>query len=96
MAEDELALRRQTDRAAKAAALANDPLLVEAFDAIERDLMTAWANSAPVDASGREKVWNMHWATQKLRSSLQQIIQDGKVAQGTLNMIAAKNKGKAA
>lgn len=91
MAEDELKLRREADRAAKAAALANDPLLVEAFAAIERDLTSAWVNSLPSDAEKREKAWGMMWATQKLRTHLEAIIRDGKVAQRILT-----DKGKAA
>ena len=95
MADDEFTLRKQAERAARAKVLVDDPLLKEALDAIEADIVTAWQNSLPGNAEGRERLFSLVWATRKLRDGLEQMITDGRFAQATLNQIAAK-KGKAA
>lgn len=95
MADDELNLRRQADRAARSKVLTEDPLVKEALDSIEADIVKAWQDSAPGNAEGRERLFSLVWATRKFRENLGQMIQDGRFAEATLNQIAAK-KGKAA
>lgn len=79
---DELDERRKIDRAARAKALATDPLLVEGFDLYERDIMAAWTDSRTPEA--REQLWALMQASRKLRQHLEGIINDGKVSQAIL------------
>lgn len=93
MADDELKLRRQADRAVKAKALMENELLIEGFDTIERELLLKWRNSQPADAAGREKLFGLIWATDRLRAHMAAIIEDGRVA---AHILSKDNKGKAA
>lgn len=75
---NELDERRKMDRAARAQALATDPLLAEGFDLFEADITASWAASrTPAE---RELLWALMQASRKLRQHLQAVISDGKVS----------------
>lgn len=96
MAEDELKLRRQTERAARAEALVNDPLFQEAFGILERDIVRAWKDTAASDSPLRERHHALMSAVTLLRENLQNIINDGKVAQSILSQPKPTNRNKVA
>lgn len=66
-------------RAAQAARLLDDPLLVEVLDGIEQAAIKQWGATKPDDVEGREWAWNMLKASQRVRGALEGIIDDGKV-----------------
>lgn len=84
MTQDERARRGQ-----QAARLLSDPLLKEAFDVIDAEIVREW-RAAPVrDADGRERLFLMAKLLEKLRSHFDSVISDGKLAEAE---IAAVNK----
>ena len=78
--ETELEIIRGRD----AQALIQHPLLVEAFEAVESEVMHQWKNSPARDEAGREKLWLSLKLLQKVRSQLESVIQTGQVAEVTL------------
>jgi hypothetical protein len=56
------------------------PLLVEAFETLENEVIETWKNSPARDEDGREKLWLMLHLSQKVKMHLQTIVQSGKMA----------------
>ena len=52
-------LREAVDRAAKAEALLRDPIIVEAFEALDREFVLAWKESAITDTEAREHIYRL-------------------------------------
>ena len=71
-------------RGRDAQALIQHPLLVEAFEAVESEVMELWKLSPERDRDGREKLWLSLKLLQKVRSQLESVIQTGQVAEVTL------------
>jgi len=70
-------MRDDLNRAAKAAELLAEPLLVEALDAIETEITTKWKSNANPDA--RESLWNLMQAQRLFKTALQKHITTGKL-----------------
>lgn len=86
---DELILRQQTDRAAKAQAELESPVIAEAFDALEAAYVEAWKNTAPGDVPGRERAWTALTVITRVKGHMARMISDGRVAQAELDQIVA-------
>lgn len=85
MADDELSHRRAVDRAARAKALVEDPLLNEGLDIFERELMTLWAGTRAEATAERERVWITIKVLGKIRQHLGRVVQDGRVSNAILS-----------
>lgn len=81
---DEIALRKDVDRAARAKALLEDSLIAEAFAELDRAYVTAWRNSDPRDDDGRYKLWQAVQLLGKVQTHLQQVIASGTFADAEL------------
>lgn len=55
-----------------------------AFDAIRQEYLDAWTKSPARDAEGREKLFLMYSLTNKLQSTLEGALADGKIARQAL------------
>jgi hypothetical protein len=71
-------------RGKDAEALLAHPLLVEAFEVIERELTEQWQNSPARDAEGREKLWVSLRLLNRLKLQLSQVVETGQFARMTL------------
>lgn len=96
MAEDELKLRRQAERGARAKALADDPTVIEAFGLIEKDAVRIWQESGPNDAPLRERCHVVMTVLGAFKENLAQMISDGKVANTILAQPKHPNRSKVA
>lgn len=67
-------------RAARAAAILEDPLVVDALDAMRASALSAWENSTPDDTTGRERAWHRMRAVNEFRAHLQSHVDTGKMA----------------
>jgi hypothetical protein len=85
MADDELSHRRAVDRAARAKALVDDPLLKEAFDSFQNELMTLWVGTKADATAERERIWVTIRALGKIRAHLGNVIENGKVSTAVLS-----------
>lgn len=71
-------------RAHKAESLLSDPLLVEAFDALERAYYDLWRATDARDTDARERLFLATNQLDKVRAHLKSAIADGKVNKATL------------
>jgi len=67
-------------RATRADQLLRDPLLREALDLIEREILEQWEACPVRDVEGREIVWRYYKTAKKFRGILQGAVESGKVS----------------
>ena len=67
-------------RAARAKALAEDPMLVEALANIRHAAIKAWTGTATADSNAREFAWLTVKVVDRIEAELQSIIDGGKIA----------------
>lgn len=87
---DEAKLSAEYARSLDAKALLDNPLLIEAFAAIEKEIETEWKQSKANDADAREKLYLMNRLLLKLRGHIQVHVQTGKLAERQLANIRDK------
>lgn len=63
--------------------LAN-PLLIEAFEIIERDIIQKWQTSPARDEKARETLYLSQLLLQRLASQLRLVVETGQIAQASL------------
>ena len=71
-------------RAGRAAQILNDPLVKDALEAIESNILSWWEASNVKDAEFREKCWSIYCASRKFRAMLQTHIETGTLARAQL------------
>jgi len=86
--------QRDIGRAAHAKRLMDDELLKEGFEALEREYLTAWRITAARDTDARERLWQAVQIAGKVRSHLETVLTDGKLAQAELNNLARMDERK--
>ena len=86
MIDDKLALA--TARAARAQALIDDPLIIEAFDTITRAYLDAWNATTIDEQDKRERLWRAVKITGEVKKHLKTVISDGKLAQREIEDLA--------
>lgn len=82
---DELKLRKDADRAARAQALLDDDILKSAFATLDEELVAAWRNTNDGD-----RAFNAWLAVRNLanvRRALESIVSNGQLAAAELNQI---------
>lgn len=82
--DDSGMLELQAQRGEQAKQLLAHPLLVDAFDKIEQDIRDKWTNSPARDVDGREALWTQLRLLHRVRAEIQQVAENGKVAEKTL------------
>jgi hypothetical protein len=70
----------EIQRADMAKMILSSPVMEDALDAIEKDVLNAWENTSARDTEGREKAWAFYLAARKFRSTLKSYIETGMLA----------------
>lgn len=70
----------EVQRADMAQMILSSPVMKEALDRIESEILSAWELTGPRDTEAREKAWNFYLAAKKFRSTLTNFIQTGQMA----------------
>ena len=86
---DELKLRQDLDRAARAQALLRNELLQEAFAALEQRYTDQWRVTNVRDTDARERLWQAVNIVGKVRDHLATLVGNGKLAQRQLDDLAS-------
>ena len=73
-------LRAQQDKGHLAFSLAENELLNEALEAIDKEVMEQWIECPARDKEGKEALWQLIKTSRKFRSILNGYIQSGKLA----------------
>lgn len=89
---DEDKLSDAISRGARAERLVNDPLLQEAFDALERDYVRGWRDTGARDTDARERLWQALHIIAKVRAHLTAAVNNGKLAQRELDAFAREGR----
>lgn len=89
---DELKLRRDMDRQAKAQALLDNDLLKEAFAGLEKELMDLWRMLPNSAHDERERIWWAVKANDRAQSALRSIIDNGKIAAKELEHLLGRKQ----
>lgn len=69
--------------------LLGHPLLLQAFELIEKDIQDQWLNSPARDVDGREKLHLMTKLLHRLKGQLQSVVENGQIVQRTLEQSRA-------
>lgn len=83
---------RDRNRGVRARELLDNPLMVESFAAVRSEYISAWEQSPARDAEGREKLWLMVRTMDKIRGHLEQMVDNGKIADKELADFQEKSK----
>jgi len=71
----------EIERAKQAEHLLSHPLIKEAFQTIEHEVIERWKQSPAKDADGREKLWLTLKLLHRVRTHLESVVSSGKLAQ---------------
>jgi hypothetical protein len=85
---DEDKLQREANRASRAQALLNDPLLVEGFDKLEAEYTKAWRETNFRDDDARQRLWQAVNLLGKIRDHLGKVLANGKLAQAQIKAMS--------
>lgn len=77
-------LKDQIQRANEARLLLENPLLIQALDAIETETVVAWVECRALDKEGKEAVWQLMKTAKKFRAILIGHVETGKLAKEQL------------
>ena len=66
-------------REEKAQRLLNDPLFIEAFEILKKDLMDRWEHSGSAELEARESIWLAMRLLDKIHGHLTSIIETGRM-----------------
>jgi hypothetical protein len=73
-------LERDSARGEQARRLLSDPLLIEAFEAVEGNLRAAWIATGEGQDRERERLWLMVKLLGRLKAHLTGVLETGKLA----------------
>jgi len=77
-------LMAEQARGERAAALLRDPLITEAFDALEEKYVSGWKDSSSTE--GRETLFQMYQALMVVRGHLTEVVETGNLAKLETNL----------
>lgn len=75
-------------RGRRAQQLLDDELVTEIFGTLKAEYLTAWENSNARDSVGREMLWQAVQIVGKVKSHLQSMANDGKIAKAEVERMA--------
>jgi hypothetical protein len=75
---------RDIQRGERALQLLREPLIVEAFQIIEQDLIEKWQTSPARDVQARETLYLSQMLLKRLQAQLELVMHTGQVAKATL------------
>lgn len=81
---DEVTQRRQIARADQAQQILDNPLIKEAFEAIEREIVEKWQDSKEADEEIRARAYLMSRLFKRLRGQFEAYVRLGERAKGDL------------
>jgi hypothetical protein len=85
---DETTLQQDITRAHRAKALVEDPLIAEAFTALEKSYIEFWRVTRPADVVTREKLFLAINVLGKVQDHLKHVIANGSVAEAELRNLS--------
>jgi hypothetical protein len=87
-------LRAQAERARRAATIVEDPIFIEALDAIDRVIEEGWKQSSAEDRQARDNAYMLHRLLTNLRGHFKAILVNGNNARALLQLEEIKSGGE--
>ena len=75
MTEEELRFRGE-----RATQLLNDPLMIEAFEAVRKEVISKWQDTPARDSDAREWLWKLHQASLRFEMIFKGFMDSGRIA----------------
>jgi len=69
------------ERERRAKALMNDPLFVESFEALRKELFSEWEHSGSHDIDARESIWLAIRLLERIHGHIRSIVETGHMAE---------------
>jgi len=69
------------ERERRAKSLMNDPLFIESFDELKKELLGQWEHSGSTDIDARESIWLAIRLLDRIHGHIQSIIETGHMAE---------------
>ena len=69
------------ERERRASALMNDPLFIESFDELKKELLGQWEHSGSTDIDARESIWLAIRLLDRIHGHIRSIIETGHMAE---------------
>src|SRR5690349_11359930 len=79
-------------RGERARTILEDPLVGEAFGALERACIDEWRRAPARDVEGRERLWLMLKLCERLREHFVSLVENGKLAADRLAQVEKERK----
>lgn len=76
----------------RARELLDNPLMVESFAAVKAEYIEAWEKSPARDSEAREKLWVMVKLIDRVKAHLEQMVDNGKLADAELTAIEQRKR----
>jgi hypothetical protein len=94
MSEDEHKMLRDQNRGTQAEHLINHPLMKEAFDLYEAEIMKRWRDTGTgeSDTFKRERLWQAINLLGKVKEHLFHVVENGKLAKHHLAQLEGRHK----
>ncbi len=81
----------ETRRGEAARRLLADPLLREAFAAVEEHLRSTWLATTDDEAQERERLWMMLRLLRRVRGHLEAVLEHGRLARHEIDAVAERS-----
>lgn len=88
----EIKLARDAASASRAQSLIDDELLNKAFETLEQEYIKAWRTSGVLNEIGREKLFIAINVIGKVRTHLENVLANGKLASHELEELSKKSR----
>lgn len=85
-------LEQESSRGTQAQLLLENPLIADAFDVMEKEIMSAWENSPVGDEKGREKLYVMLLLSRKVKRHFESLVLTGEMARRTLADVVRRER----
>jgi hypothetical protein len=82
---------QEVRRGEQARRLLEDPLLSEAFVALEASLRDSWVATQPDQVAERERLWLMLKLLERLKGHLSEVIETGRLGERALANLAGRS-----
>ena len=69
----------EEERIGRAKSLLNDPLFIEAFDVLRKDLMNRWESSGSPEVEARESIWLAMRLLDRIHAHISSIVETGRM-----------------
>jgi Ribonuclease G/E len=83
-------LDQDVSRGKQALALLENPVITECFDTLRSDYLKAWEATSARDTDARERLWQAVQIVGKVRTHLNSVVSNGKLAQREIDDAAGK------